>query len=370
MFMTPRERLLSTLNFEPLDRPFRMESLGFWNETVDRWHKEGLPADINNQIAIHVYNENDMMAPVFLGAHEHPGFDPLFEDKIIEKNEKYIIKRDMTGSVVKIFTDGSSTPPTWLDYPVKDMKSWGDVKSRLEPGTAGRIAPYRPMIDLAISQPWPLNVYIPGLFGTHRHLLGFQNLMLAYYEQPELLHEIARQWVKLWKGEIERIAEKRVPDLLQFWEDMCYRNGPMIGPKTFGEFMSPYYKELVSFFRNELKIPGVSVDTDGNLTVLIPKFVEAGINCLMPFEVNAGMDVLRVREQWPTEFVIWGGINKLELAKDREAIKAEVMRVVPPMLEKRGYVPSIDHAVQPEVPFDNWKYFIELVRGVGEQCCK
>jgi len=41
--------------------------------------------------------------------------------------------------------------------------------------------------------------------------------------------------------------------------------------------------------------------------------------------------------------------------------------VVPPMLEKGGYIPAIDHLVPPEVSLDNWNYFLELVRGIGER---
>jgi hypothetical protein len=32
--------------FEPVDRPFRFETIGFWPETLERWHSEGLPDDV------------------------------------------------------------------------------------------------------------------------------------------------------------------------------------------------------------------------------------------------------------------------------------------------------------------------------------
>ena len=113
-------------------------------------------------------------------------------------------------------------------------------------------------------------------------------------------------------------------------------------------------------------MPVIGVDTDGDLTKLIDKFVKAGVNMLWPFEVQAGMDVLEVRKRWPREFAIWGGIDKRALAIDRHAIRAEVMRVVPPMLEYGGYLPTLDHAVPPDVPLENWTYYLELVRAIGE----
>jgi uroporphyrinogen decarboxylase len=78
------------------------------------------------------------------------------------------------------------------------------------------------------------------------------------------------------------------------------------------------------------------------------------------------MGVLEVRRQWPHQFAIWGGIDKRELAKDKAAIEKEVMRVVPEMLKKRGYIPSLDHNVPPDVSFDNWNFYVDLVRSIGD----
>jgi uroporphyrinogen decarboxylase len=370
MEMTPRERLLATVAFEPVDRPFRMETIGYWKETVQRWQGEGLPPEVDNELAALLFFGIDMQLPISIGAHEHPGFEPLFEEEVLEQGDRYTIKRNLAGQTVKVFTDGSSALPGFIDAPVKDRESWEEVKARLDPDSPGRIEPWLPFAELAKTQPWPLCVYVPGLFGTHRHLLGFTGLMLAYRKQPELLHEISRHWVTLWKTAVSRIHEKKCPDLVSFWEDMCYKNGPMIGPGMFGTFMLPYYKELVGFLRNELEVPAVGVDTDGNMTLLIEPFVRSGVNLIWPFEVQAGMDVVKVREQWPDQFAIWGGMDKRALFTDKETIEAEVMRVVPPMLKARGYIPSIDHAVPPEVSLDNWKYFLELVRDTGERFCE
>lgn len=363
--MTQRERFLATVAFEEVDRPVRMEATGFWDETLVRWHSEGLPLEINEMVGAYLFFGFDLQLPVMLGAHEHPGFDPLFTEEVIEQDARYTVKRDISGSIVKVPTDGTSTIPAWLDSPVKGRESWEEVRKRLDPATPGRLEPWWPVVELAGVQPWPLCLYIPGLFGTHRHLLGFNRLMVAYRREPGLLHDMSRHWVTLWKRVIAAVCEKRTPDLVSLWEDMCYLNGPMIGPRVFEEFMSPYYRELVGFLKDELAISAVGVDTDGDCSLLIGKFVDAGVNMLWPFEVQAGMDVLEVRKQWPREFVIWGGMDKRELAKGREAIDAEVARVVPPMLERRGYVPGIDHNVPPEVSLEDWKYYLALVRSIG-----
>lgn len=367
--MTPKERLLATAAFEPLDRPYMWETLGYWNETLDRWHGEGLPAEINEVISANLYFGVDAQLPVMIGDSDQPGFFPLFEEEVVEQTDEYVIKRDPAGSLVRVLASGQSTIPAWLESPVKDRESWEALKWRLDPEAPGRLDNQLMMAEFPGGVDWPLWVYATGLFGTLRMLFGFTPLVLAYRKQPELVHEMSRHWADFWRSVISRIAEKRVPDAVYLWEDMCYKNGPMIGPRVFEEFMSPYYNDLVGFLRNELGVPIVNVDTDGDCLLLVPKFVEAGVNMILPWEVQAGMDVVAIREQWPTQFVINGGIDKRALYTDRAAIDAEVMRVLPPMLAKGGYIPALDHLVPPEVPLDNYRYFLELVREVGVKAC-
>ncbi|MBU1672290.1 MAG: hypothetical protein KKF41_11010 [Actinobacteria bacterium] len=363
--MTPRERLLATAAFEPTDRPVRTETIGFWPETLERWHSEGLPPEINEDVSAYLYSGFDPQLPVPLGADKHPGFDPVFEEEVLEEDERFTVKRDISGSTVKVLKDGASTIPAWLDSPVKDSESWDAIKPRLDPVTPGRLEVAKALIEFDAERNWPLCAYFTGLFGTHRHLLGFNRLMIAYKRQPDLLHEISTHWVALWKGVFAGLASMRRPEMASLWEDMCYLNGPMIGPRVFEEFMSPYYHELIGFLKGELDIPIIGLDTDGRCTELIPLFVRAGVNMLWPFEVQAGMDVLQVRRDWPRQFVIWGGMDKRALANGRAAIDAEIERVVPPMLARGGYIPAIDHSVPPDVPFADWQYFLDRVRMVG-----
>jgi uroporphyrinogen decarboxylase len=95
--------------------------------------------------------------------------------------------------------------------------------------------------------------------------------------------------------------------------------------------------------------------------LLIPLFTEAGINLMLPFEVQAGMDVREVRKQFP-RLVIQGGLEKHALAISKEAIDAELEAKLPFMLNRRGYITSLDHVVPPDVPYSNWLYYLDRVR--------
>ena len=155
-------------------------------------------------------------------------------------------------------------------------------------------------------------------------------------------------------------------DGIDFWEDMAYRNGPIIGPATFKEFMSPYYKRVIDCARS-LGIEVLAVDSDGDIDPLIPLFIEAGVNLMYPFEVQAGMDIREVRKKYGKKLVIQGGLDKRKLAVDFSAIREEVESKVPQLLREGGYIPSLDHNVPPDVSLENFEYYLGLVREIGEK---
>jgi uroporphyrinogen decarboxylase len=141
------------------------------------------------------------------------------------------------------------------------------------------------------------------------------------------------------------------------WEDMAYRNGPLISPAMFREFMLPYYKRMTGFLRDH-GVDIVIVDSDGDMSLLLELFVEGGVTAMLPFEVRAGMDVLKVRRELGKRMAIIGGIDKHELAKDRAAIDRELLTKLPPLLKTGGFVPTVDHRVPPTVPYENYRYYV------------
>jgi uroporphyrinogen decarboxylase len=104
------------------------------------------------------------------------------------------------------------------------------------------------------------------------------------------------------------------------------------------------------------------LDSDGDTEALIPLWMEAGINCHWPLEQASGMDPVRLKKKFGKDLVLCGGLDKIELAKGREAIERELHRKIPPLLEMGGYIPHIDHAISPELSYDNMLYYVELKR--------
>ena len=50
--------------------------------------------------------------------------------------------------------------------------------------------------------------------------------------------------------------------------------------------------------------------------------------------------------------------------KDKETVKREVERVVPPLLESGGYIPLLDGRVREYIPCENYEYYRELLQEI------
>jgi uroporphyrinogen decarboxylase len=128
----------------------------------------------------------------------------------------------------------------------------------------------------------------------------------------------------------------------------------MVSPQLIREFMLPYYKRFTGF----LKARGVDiifVDTDGDCMDLIPLFMEAGATGMYPMETNCGMDIVKVRREFPN-LRLMGGIPKSEITKGRTRID-KILEPVGEVLKTGAYVPFGDHFIPPDVSWDNFAYY-------------
>ena len=138
----------------------------------------------------------------------------------------------------------------------------------------------------------------PPLPGTPSHLMGYENLFLSYYDQPELIHDILNTFSELWMGIWEEVLGQLEIDMVHFFEDVSMGTGSMISPALFREFMQPCYRRLCSFLRSR-RVKVILVDTDGDCTELVPLFLESGITGLYPMETSTGLDICGIRRRYP-----------------------------------------------------------------------
>jgi len=313
------------------------------------WPTQGFPLDHDVRAAC-AMDETQRLVDVNLL------FDPMFEVEVLEETDSHFLYRDIDGAT-RIFLKGSETIPTTMDWPVKDRASWERLKDeRMRPDDIASRFPanWETLVAEYNARDYPLGIggYPFGLFGTLSHIWGYDKLFLMYYEEPDLVHDITQTLTDTFLAVCEEVLSRVELDHVHFWEDISFGKGSMVSLDIVREFMLPYYKRIVDF----LKQRGVTIfllDTDGDCNSLIPLYIEAGITGMYPFETHCGMDIVKVRQQYPN-LAICGGIPKAEIVKGPARID-EILAPVGEVLKTGGYIPFADHFIPPDVP---WEYFM------------
>ena len=360
--MTDRERWIRCMHFQPVDH-IPDEEFGYWDETFKVWHEQGLPEEINDNAAAERYFGFSARSevPVILGLY------PEFERKVIEETEKYQIIMDTDGVKKKVFKDGTSTIPHFLEFPLKGRREWEEIfKPRLDAKLKIRYPENRKdweEIKARYNDPdWdkPVGISIGSLFGWLRNWAGFEGIAMMCYDDPELVQEMVSHLADLTCSVIKRSAKEIRIDYGAGWEDMCFRQGPIISPKMVRKFLTPNYKRITDILR-ENGCDIIYTDCDGNINEMIDPWLEGGVNGIFPVEVAAGSDPIAIRKKYKDKVVILGGVDKRALIAGKEAIKAEIKRIKPYVLEG-GWIPHVDHRCPPDVTFENYLYYLDVKR--------
>jgi hypothetical protein len=356
--MTARERYIRSIKGGDVDRFFRYEH-GPWPTTRDRWITEGYPPEAS-------FGEFFDMDPIVrIGIHsgytDSPYYPP-FQEQLLEETAEHRTYVGTDGIVKKEFKVRHDTSmPQFVKFPVTCRKEWEEIRKRLNPSdTPARIGDVERVRSQCSRADVPTFLPICGAFGHPRNLCGDEGVSYLLYDDPSLIEEILDGWQDLYEQLLRALTQIVRVDVLLIWEDMCYKNGPLISPEHFKTFMIPRYRRLIETARS-CGVEAIMVDTDGDCLKLIPLFLDVGVDCLMPFEVQAGMDVVAIARQYP-QLAIMGGIDKRALSQDEGAIRREVDRVVPFFKSRGRFIPTLDHTVPPDVSLSHFQCYLECVR--------
>ncbi|MFO8081133.1 MAG: uroporphyrinogen decarboxylase family protein [Armatimonadota bacterium] len=357
--MNQRERFVACMKFEPVDHVPDRE-FGYWDDTFTRWHEEGLPEEINNNTVADPFFgfESRMTVPAAVGML------PSFEGKILEETDEHRIVQDSEGVKKIIYTDGASTIPRYLEFPIKDRASWEQFKERLRIDDPARYRDdWEEIAERTRTSEIPVQINGGSLFGRLRNWIGFEQIAIMCYDDPELLVEMIEHMCQLACAVIQPAVEAGCEvDCGAFWEDINFKQGCIISPKFFHEWLTPRYQRITDLMY-EMGAVTCYVDSDGNITDVLDGWLAGGVTCMFPVEVAAGSDPLAIREQWGREALMMGGVNKRALAAGRDAIDEELARLKP-LVDEGGFIPHVDHRVPPDVSYDDYLYYLRTKREV------
>ena len=263
--MRPHDRFIAVMHFEAVDRPPLWES-GLWASALRRWQREALGEGVYPPQYAECENKVQCSVDLWMV--------PRYEEQVLAEDEQYVTRRSDRGQIMREpKSPDTMSMPEHLEYPVKSRADWEALKRRFDPGQADRF----PADWADRCARWrvdgPVLVFqgprSPSLFGFVRELMGPERTLYAFYDEPDLVHDMMEYNTEFILGLLPRVLDEAPLTSIYFWEDMCYKGGPLISPAMFREFMLEPYKKITGALHDH-GVHLIFVDSDGDSGPLIP----------------------------------------------------------------------------------------------------
>lgn len=368
--MNNRERFKAVMHYEKYDR-LPLAHFGFWHETLVKWANEGhIPVDIINKVSDG--NEYDAMIAEKLGFDfnyftvysDRNSLYPLFETRIKEYLPDGYMNVFNAFGVTELRREGAGSIPAEVDHTLKDRESF--EKEFMHRLTFGEHRINNTLIDEYISKNEtrtnPLGLHCGSLYGDVRNWAGLEGLCYLYADDEELFKDIIDKVGELTYQYTEALLKSGIEfDFLHFWEDICFKNGPLVSPSVFREFVAPHYKRI-SELGKSYGIDIVSVDCDGDISSLVDIWVENGVNTMFPIEYGTWEgNIGNFKAKHGQNIRGVGGMNKNVFALEYSDIDREIERLHP-LIEMGGYIPCPDHRIPPDAKWSNIQYYCDKMK--------
>ena len=323
--MDQKQRFLGTLLGEGADR-FPFFDLEPDEETVEKWHREGLP----RKTSVAEFFNLEIHYSVGLTIRSYPYFEKAAD----------------------LLTDPSSFARHY--YPDDPSRYGPDFVEQ-----CGRL------------EREGLVVYVDASGGGLLQMLGvgdWESLVaasLALIEKPLMVADLLDRTTDFYCVCLERVLSKVPVDYAAFYEPIAANTGPVISPAMFERFAMPGYRKVLDLLE-KFNVPlRILCTTGGNLASFLPPLIEAGINGLWISNIrDAGMEYRALRKTFGPDIALIGGIDSGALGQDENAVRKTIQETVPPLLESGRYLPCLDDRPRSNISFAQYRLFRELLEEI------
>ena len=370
--MTNRERAMNILHYQPVDRMPAVH-FGYWAELLTEWAEQG---KIPRELAEGNYDNSpkDKELDKLIGwdfnwnscTGTNNGLWPHFETKVLETLPDGSRRVQNHVGLIEKIKPGITSIPSEDDYLLKDREAFETLYRPKMQFFPERVAvEHYKRFNETRDMETPIALHLGSVMGQIRDIVSVVGMSyLMYDEDEELFAELVDTYADMQYACVEALlATGAQYDFAHYWEDICFKNGPLLSPEIFDELCAKHYKK-----RNDLchqyGIDIISLDCDGVTEKLLPTWFNHGVNTMFPIEIGAwGDQFMAARNTYGKGLLGVGGMNKIALREDKAAVDKEIERMKR-IASEGGFIPCPDHRLMPGTKFELVQYYTEQIKSI------
>lgn len=362
--MTDRERFDAMMGYARFDRAC-VYYFGQWEETRQRWLAEGLSPDrpLAEQVGMDPEWEQGMW-----DAHGLMTYGPIHRGiaSTMEEGDTYRVVRHASGAITRESKIGASIPQHLKEALEPTRQSWELFRKSLDQTSPERQLDGQKLAAKARElngRPGTVCCFGGSLYGWPREWLGVEALSMLSYDDPALYEEIIDFLTEYFIALNRPILEQTQFEFAYIFEDCCGKSGPLFSPATYRHYYHKHYARLVAFYKSH-GVKYVLLDSDGDAELLIPCWLDSGIDIIFPIEVGTWHgDPVRLRQKYGRQLRMLGGVDKHLITGDPLLLRTALERLKP-VVDEGGYIPLPDHRIPPDCSLDQFKAYVAMFKSV------
>ena len=370
--MTNRERAMNILHYKDVDR-LPAVHFGYWNELLTEWADQGkIPRRLASENVDGSENDEELDRLIgwdfnwFSTVGTKCGLQPKFERKILDTFPDGTVRMVTSKGVIERVKPGITSIPSEDDYLLKDREAFETLflpKMKYSPDRVD--FEFFKHFNETRRQDKPIGLHLGSVMGDIRDMTSVVGMSyLIYDEDEDLFADIVDTYAEMQYQCAKAVLETGARfDFAHYWEDICFKNGPLLSPEIFNELCAKHYKKRCDLC-HQYGIDVISLDCDGVTEQLLPTWFENGVNTMFPIEIGVWGDQFEpARKKYGKGMLGVGGMDKTALRKDKAAVDLEIERMKR-LASLGGFLPCPDHRLMPGTKFELVQYYAEEIKKI------
>ena len=348
--MTPKERVLNTINRRQVDRP-----------PVDLW----LAPEVVDSLRVYTSLDDELAIYDFLGIDKIVWIFPGYGGRFFDPNDSGEIT--MWGVPTRKVKAGLATYQEYINPPLAnyvdpaqlaDYPFWPDP-NQFDYAGAKTLAAKARSWNFATIGPWISH------FEIYCQMRGLENALMDILANPDFLDATIERIDKIQTVMLERmlIELNEDIDIVFISDDMGTQSNMLISLESWELHFKSRLKKWCELIHRYGK--KVLYHTDGAVAPLIPGLIECGIDILNPIQhVCPGMDRENLNRAYGDQLIFHGGVeNQKTLPMGTSAeVAHETRQCLGTLGNNGGYICCSCHNIQAGTPVENILSMINAVK--------
>ncbi len=194
--------------------------------------------------------------------------------------------------------------------------------------------------------------------------MGYERYFMGLVEHPSFIIDFQNRLNETIRKQVELLLSYPI-DVLFTSSQACMKTGPMMSEQFLEKFHYPYLKTMIKI-AHERRLP-LELHADGDVSSLIPRFIELGVDVLNPLENTKSLtQIYDIKKQFGESISLHGNIDVEEVLINgtKEQVKQSVIEHVNRLNNNGGYIISSSHDINQHVPIENFITMIETIHSL------